>query len=1316
MRFIRCTLLFLLIALCSFAQTTAGPNFGLLNLDSPAVSLAEKPQWIDATPIFHDMAVEGANKFHKFTGTLKKDGTPIGGEESFWAMNIASKQFEKVTAVLRKIGKNCYIYVEKGQQVEDSTLDAIAQKFDDVIYAKDTTNFGSEPKPGVDGDDRITLLMMDIKDGWEPGKGYVGGYFFPFNEYSTKEFPQSNEREMVYLDMNPSNPKDPEYLGVVAHEFQHLIHWNHDPREDKWVNEGMSQIAFHVCGYPHPSQIMAFAENPNHTLAAWKNTIDDYGAVYLFFYYLTTKYIPSSGILTKEIVADQGKSIAGVNSAITKLGIPTEYAKVFSDWIVANIVSDPSINGGKYGYDSTLPVKLSTHAVFPTATPVTATGSLLPWAAEYYQVTNESFWKPANPTLADPIEVAMPDLGAVVWCLDDGKIPPQTMWPAKTRLVSDGKLLLTKLGQGETFRVGPFTSFPASKLNISVYNSAFIPIDHGQVRINKDSAGIAPIHGKLTFAFKGKKKGTYEIKLVTEGTTTNVTPITLDANNAGTCDVNAFGTDVKRAIVIVGNAGEKDFDYELTTTLAPTQLNITQIAAGLKRGNELIETLKPMVAKNNELLGNLYTSAIQEYSDLLKEGVVKLDPTSNPEASVEYQTLSKLPKNAGLVPLVKILSEKASFGSQHGQAWTKETKDCLDTLISENASEVLSNEESALPTTVRDDNNDTAHTNIIYLTNKKKELIELLTHLKIDPKFLEGQIIQMYKLLSLQLNLPNIPLPNGLGLADYKEETAKTYIASLLQDASATTDIQKESLKRLTVAEELTERLYNDNLTMAEDFGLCLYETARLVLCARETLLSVASGLSNVPGAGPLVKKVVNAIIGKALGIVVRITNLTAVKLKPPYNTIVPIAVQLGAQVAAKALHVHMAEKDSWIKPWAAKTVAKYALTACPKIGYVAKTQESVDAGVPLATANNFNGTYDDAVKAVLDDGNPVASTSIYEAFITNINAVHDLTTKEVEYSKIAKAVAEIAAYATLIDPTNISKVVGVLATAVSGGALGHGMVNSMSNFYKTPEMLANGVQKAFHPGQAIISTDSSIKRVPLGRGQSRSSLPDLDTFYSNYQDLITQAQSAFQSGKVKILADLTDNLIAFEEAVEANERMVSSECEAALAGTKTENELDALTELGVESDMARMDVLSALIPTVMGSMPDGSFTAKTNNASQLMKKRMSWISKILGRSDGSVTPKISIPQTKVVRTPLGWRVTSVVSLVSPHASEITFTLYGAPDTTIISAPSKKLIIPDQPVTVEWLISGSDQAVGMPITISCEANDNIPAIDFTVLP
>jgi hypothetical protein len=140
----------------------------------------------------------------------------------------------------------------------------IATTFDDVIYAVDTTYFGS---PGdIDGDGRVSLVyssevnrMTDELAGTY-NLGFIGGFFCP----ADLGFPTFNNAEMFYLvvpDPDGSYVSDNSSLSValvrrttdkvVAHEFQHMINaqTGSGGAQSLWINEGLSHLAEEVVGH-----------------------------------------------------------------------------------------------------------------------------------------------------------------------------------------------------------------------------------------------------------------------------------------------------------------------------------------------------------------------------------------------------------------------------------------------------------------------------------------------------------------------------------------------------------------------------------------------------------------------------------------------------------------------------------------------------------------------------------------------------------------------------------------------------------------------------------------------------------------------------------------------------------------------------------------------------------------------------------------------------------------------------------------------------------------------------------------------------------
>ncbi len=286
----------------------------------------------------------------------------VGDVEIFNTVNVTTGKRERVRAQLKKIGKYCYVFLQEGKKVVPDAINRIASEFDTKIYPNTRSMFGSEWSPGIDGDPRITLFLLDIQDGYNPAqgrRGYTAGYFYPGDCYNRAKKPESNEREMLYLDIYPSIPGSQEFMSVVAHEFQHMIHWNNDPKEFTWVNESLSQLSQFLCGYGHPPQLNAFIRNPHNNLAAWANDdmLANYGQVYLWAYYISIRIASTDErrrAFVRRMVAQTSQGFSGLNAAIEKQGIKNNVRNLFRSFCLANYLNDDRIERGAYGYDKPL--------------------------------------------------------------------------------------------------------------------------------------------------------------------------------------------------------------------------------------------------------------------------------------------------------------------------------------------------------------------------------------------------------------------------------------------------------------------------------------------------------------------------------------------------------------------------------------------------------------------------------------------------------------------------------------------------------------------------------------------------------------------------------------------------------------------------------------------------------------------------------------------------------------------------------------------------------------------------------------------------
>ena len=265
---------------------------------------------------------------------------------------------QEVEAQLIRTAPNLYFYVEKSwwenlsSQKENDiriALFELGEEFKNKIYPVLTTNFGSEPKPGIDKDERITVLI-------HPMRTDAGGYFNTGDVYSRFQNPESNEREMVYL--NSQHIDKPQAKGFLAHEFTHLITVNQKDllrkvSEEIWLNEARAEYSPTLLGYDDiykgsnlENRVRAFLENPTVSLTEWLNKKEDYGAINLFIQYLVDHY-------GKKILIDSLQSpktgIESINYALEKNGFQKNFSQIFTDWLIALLVNDCEL-GEKYCY------------------------------------------------------------------------------------------------------------------------------------------------------------------------------------------------------------------------------------------------------------------------------------------------------------------------------------------------------------------------------------------------------------------------------------------------------------------------------------------------------------------------------------------------------------------------------------------------------------------------------------------------------------------------------------------------------------------------------------------------------------------------------------------------------------------------------------------------------------------------------------------------------------------------------------------------------------------------------------------------------
>ena len=312
------------------------------------------------------------------TGRTTPLNAHVGQEDSFWINNADSGQYSRVRARLVYITPHLYLYIEDGQSVNLTALAASASTFEKTIYPTERAAFGSEWTPGIDDDVHITVL-----DAVGLGTN-IGGAFSPGDEYPTSVSPYSNEREMLYINLDGLIPGTTDYNRTLAAEFQRLIDWHQQPGGQVWIDEGLSLLAEHLNGYPVNEAAASFLQAFAVQLTSWSDdpaaSLAHYGASYLFMDYFATHY----GIKTlKEALQDPALPPQNFNNALAKNGYTDTFTDVLTKWLIANYAQETATAKGIYGYpDLTLPPLTPQHSL--SGFPFTENDTVAQYGAQYY--------------------------------------------------------------------------------------------------------------------------------------------------------------------------------------------------------------------------------------------------------------------------------------------------------------------------------------------------------------------------------------------------------------------------------------------------------------------------------------------------------------------------------------------------------------------------------------------------------------------------------------------------------------------------------------------------------------------------------------------------------------------------------------------------------------------------------------------------------------------------------------------------------------------------------------------------------------------
>lgn len=279
-------------------------------------------------------------------GSRDIDEVRLQGDYVFFVrQRSAPYNFYEVPATLRYDGKLARIWVDDldNSRVTASTINTLAIRLDSItssisrdpnkgILQNDIEVFGATPKT-FEQEGKTDFLITDIKDSLVGA--FVAGYFNPYDQTSN---PGSNQLNLLYIDSKEGLASGMNAVSnTLAHEFQHLIHFNTNPSSDRLFNEGCSEAASIICGYPD-RRMGEFFANTNIDLFRWTfddgaKILADYSRAMTLVYYLFEQF-GESYLTTFNSTRTDG--ILRIRDAMANSGRGDDWRAVLRNWSVAN--------------------------------------------------------------------------------------------------------------------------------------------------------------------------------------------------------------------------------------------------------------------------------------------------------------------------------------------------------------------------------------------------------------------------------------------------------------------------------------------------------------------------------------------------------------------------------------------------------------------------------------------------------------------------------------------------------------------------------------------------------------------------------------------------------------------------------------------------------------------------------------------------------------------------------------------------------------------------------------------------------------------
>ncbi len=283
----------------------------------------------------------------------------VGVRQTFTIPNVVDNTVSDIEAELLAVSENAYFWFDNGPGSvfpDQNELDQVAQSFDE-IYTGTVDHFGSERNPGIDGDSRLHIVhaspiaLCGVTEE-TADQCYLAGLVNSTDLLPDEIDPRSNEREMFVL--NARRFGTDYYLGVLAHEFRHMIEDNYDKSDTDWEVEGSATLAAQLAGLPSGGieRGNMFLEQPDQQLNSWHEdgTAPYYGQGYIFNRFI---YDQLGEDLYRNFATSPLPGFKAIDAVAEANDLDLDSQSLWLDYLVALAIHDDPQAPARFQFEST---------------------------------------------------------------------------------------------------------------------------------------------------------------------------------------------------------------------------------------------------------------------------------------------------------------------------------------------------------------------------------------------------------------------------------------------------------------------------------------------------------------------------------------------------------------------------------------------------------------------------------------------------------------------------------------------------------------------------------------------------------------------------------------------------------------------------------------------------------------------------------------------------------------------------------------------------------------------------------------------------